>query len=114
MGVLASQMRLMTLIATRNNLEFRALSITEKMNKLMVQIAECDEFMGDLDPNSPEIQTMNTEKRRLNEYEKKLQMQQQAIQTRLQQVVSEIGACQNMLNAGIQQSGLFTYGMGGR
>ena len=114
MGVLAATMRLMTLTATKNNLEFRQLTLTEKMATLSAQVADNEEFMGDLDPESPEMKTMNAEKRRLNEYEKKLQMQLQAIDARLRQVMAEIQACQNMLNADIQQSGLFTYGMTGR
>ena len=114
MGVLAATMRLMILTATKNNLEFRQMNLTEKISSLHLQIAENEEFMGDLDPDSPELKTMNTERRRLNEYEKKIQMQLQTIDARLRQIMAEMDACRNMLNAGIQQSGLFTYGMSGR
>ena len=90
MGVLASTMRLMTLTA---------------------QITEDEEFYNDLDPQSPTARSMATEKKRLNQLEKKLEVEQKALQTRLQQVLQEMQACQQMLGADIQ-SGMFSYGMG--
>lgn len=111
MGVLAATMRMMTLQATKNDLEFRLMRITERMSALTAQIADKDEFIGDLDPENPNVKTLEAEKKRLNQLEKKLQMQQTLLQTRLQQVMQEIGACQQMLTADIQ-SGLFNYGMG--
>ncbi|MBO6271370.1 hypothetical protein J6O48_01170 [bacterium] len=111
MGVLASTMRLMTLTATKNDLEFRLMSITEKMSALTAQIAEKDEFCADLDPESTTVRQMEAEKKRLNELERKLDMQQKMLQARLQQVMQEMQACQQMLGADIQ-SGMFSYGMG--
>lgn len=111
MGVLAATMRMMTLQATKNDLEFRLMRITERMNALTSQIADKDEFIGDLDPENPNVKILEAEKKRLNQLERKLQMQQTLLQTRLQQVMQEIGACQQMLGADIQ-SGLFSYGMG--
>ncbi len=111
MGVLASTMRLMTLTATKNDLEFQLMSITERMSALTAQIGECDEFCGDLDPDSPTVRTLETKKKRLNEMERKLDMRQKLLQARLQQVMQEMQACQQMLGADIQ-SGIFSYGMG--
>lgn len=111
MGVLAATMRMMTLQATKNDLEFRMMRITERMNTLTAQIADKDEFIGDLDPENPNVKTLEAEKKRLNQLERKLQMQQTLLQARLQQVMQEIQACQQMLGADIQ-SGLFSYGMG--
>ena len=111
MGVLASTMRLMTLTATKNDLEFRLMGITERMAALTAQIAEKDEFMADLDPESVTVRQMESEKKRLNQLEKKLDMEQRMLQARLQQVMQEMQACQQMLGADIQ-SGMFSYGMG--
>ncbi len=111
MGVLASTMRLMTLTATKNYLEFKLASNTEKMAALTAQITEDEEFYNDLDPQSPTARSMATEKKRLNQLEKKLEVEQKALQTRLQQVLQEMQACQQMLGADIQ-SGMFSYGMG--
>ncbi len=111
MGVLAATMRLMTLTATKNDLEFRLMKITERMSVLSAQIADKEEFIGDLDPENPNVRTLETEKKRLNELERKLDLQQKMLQARLQQVMQEMQACQQMLGADIQ-SGMFSYGMG--
>ena len=111
MGVLASTMRLMTLTATKNDLEFRLMGITEKMSALTAQICDLDEYNGSLDPDSATVRTLETKKKRLNQLEKKLDMQQKLLQARLQEVMQEMQSCQQMLGADIQ-SGLFSYGMG--
>ena len=111
MGVLAATMRLMTLTATKNDLEFRLMKITERMSVLSAQIADKEEFIGDLDPENPNVRTLETENKRLNELERKLDLQQKMLQARLQQVMQEMQACQQMLGADIQ-SGMFSYGMG--
>ena len=111
MGVLAATMRLMTLTATKNDLEFRLMGITERMSALTAQIAEKDEFCSDLDPESETVRTLEAEKKRLNQLERKLDMEQKMLQARLQQVMQEMQACQQMLGADIQ-SGMFSYGMG--
>ena len=98
MGILAGTMRLMALTSMKNDIEFRMMTIAEKMATLTAQIAENEEFMGDLDPDSPELKAMNAEKRRLNEYEKKLEMQQKSLEIRLQQVNQGIQACQQMVD----------------
>lgn len=105
MGILAGTMRLMTLTAMKNNIEFRMLAIAEKMATLTAQIAENEEFMGELDSESPELKSMNAEKKRLNEYEKKLEMQQKALEIRLQQVTQGIEKCQQMVNTDLQTFG---------
>ena len=43
--------------------------------------------------------------------EKRIDQQMKALQARLQEVMQEMQACQQMLGADIQ-SGLFSYGMG--
>jgi len=111
MGVLAATMRLMYLTTTKNDLEFKMMNITEKMSALSAQVAECEEFCGDLDPESPNVKALETKKRRLNELEKQLERQQRTCQIRLQEVMQEMQACQQMLGADIQ-SGMFSYGMG--
>ena len=111
MGVLVSTMRLLTLTATKNDLEFRLMKITERMSVLTAQIADKEEFIGNLDPENPNVRTFETEKKRLNQLEQKLEMQQKLLQARLQQVMQEMQACQQMLGTDIQ-SGMFSYGMG--
>jgi predicted nuclease with TOPRIM domain len=87
------------------------MDITGRIANLTAQIADKDEFIGDLDPENPNVRRLEAEKKRLNLMERKLQAQQTALQTRLQEVMQEMQACQQMLGAGIQ-SGLFSYGMG--
>ena len=111
MGVIASTMRLMTLTCTKNYLEFKLASNTEKMSVLTAKITENEEFFGSLDPESPQMSEYRVKKAEYNELEKKLEMEQKMLQTRLQQVMQEMQACQQMLGADIQ-SGMFSYGMG--
>jgi len=111
MGVLAAQMRLVYLVSTKNDLEFKMMGITEKMSTLSAQIADSEEYYATLDPEDKNAKALEAKKARLNQYEKQLQRQQMTLQTRLQQVMQEIQACQQMLGANIQ-SGLFSYGMG--
>ena len=62
MGVLAATMRLMYLTTTKNDLEFKMMNITEKMSALSAQVAECEEFCGDLDPESPNVKALEIER----------------------------------------------------
>jgi len=111
MGVLASTMRLMTLTSTKNYLEFQLQEKTEEMAVLTKQITENDDFYGDLDPESPTARSLAAQKKKLNMIEKRIDQQMKALQARLQEVMQEMQACQQMLGADIQ-SGLFSYGMG--
>lgn len=112
MGIIASTMRLMTLTNTKNYLEYKLASNTERMGVLTAKITENEEFYGNLDPEAPEMAQYRIKKAELNEMEKKLDAEQKMLQTRLQQVATEMEACQRMLYEGIQRSGMFTYGMG--
>ena len=112
MGILVSTMRLMTLFSLKGRIEFQMMEKTSQMSDLTQKICEQDEYLGDLDSNSPEAKTLEAEKRRLNALEGKLKREQQMLQTRYQEVTQEIQACQQMLTANIQ-SGFFTYGMPG-
>ncbi|MCR5265150.1 MAG: hypothetical protein K6E29_00980 [Cyanobacteria bacterium RUI128] len=112
MGIIASTMRLMTLTNTKNYLEYKLASNTEKMGVLTAKVTENEEFYGSLDPESPEMSQYRIRKAELNEMEKKLDAEQKMLQTRLQQVATEMEACQRLLYEGIQRSGMFTYGMG--
>lgn len=114
MGILALQMRLITLTNMQNDFEARMVSLAEKVSNLTGQIAEIDEFNGDLDPEDPAVRKLETEKKRLHEYEKKLEMQQKTLQTQMQEVSQEIQSCQQMISQAIQSSGFFSYGLGGR
>lgn len=112
MGIIAATMRLMTLTCTKNYLETKLASNTEKMSVLTAKITENEEFYGSLDPEAPQMSEYRVKKAEYNELEKKLEMEQKMLQSRLQQVATEMEACQRMLYEGIQRSSMFTYGMG--
>ena len=113
MGILASTMRLMTLTASKNDIEFRMMAITERMSSLTAQVADKDEFIGDLDPECAAVRQLEADKKKLNEAERKLKSQQDALQIRLKEIDQEIEACKAVIDNGIMRSGMFAYGMGG-
>lgn len=113
MGLIASSMRLQTLIAYKNSLEMRIQSVTENMMGLQDQIDELVTIGADLDPDSDSLKELKVKKERLNLIEKKLEMQQKQFQTQLEAVNQEIQSCQQMVVQNIQ-GGMFSYSLGGR
>lgn len=113
MGLIASSMRLQTLIAYKNQLEMRIQSVTESMVGLQGQVDELVTIGADLDPDSDALKELKVKKERLNLIEKKLEMQQKQFQTQLEAINQEIQSCQQMVMNNIQ-SGMFSYTMGGR
>lgn len=114
MGILATTMRLMVLTNSKNDFEMRLMTLAEKMTGLTARIADLDDFNTDLNPNDPRVRQLESEKKDLNRYEKKLEMQQKMLQAQLQEVTQEMQACQQSLQQSIQSSGFFSYGLGGR
>lgn len=113
MGILASTMRLMVLTNSKNEIDFRMMDNAQKIAGVTSQIAEKEEFCTGLDPNDATVRKMETEKKRLNVYEKQLQQQQKMLEIQSQEIAQELQACQQALQQSIQSSGFFTYGLGG-
>lgn len=113
MGILATTMRLMVLTNSKNDFDFRMMGLAEKIACLTAKIADNNEFYSALDPNSPEARELQAIKEDLNLQEKQYEQQQKMLEAQIQQVNQEIQACQQQLQQSIQNSGFFSYGMGG-
>lgn len=112
MGIIASSMRLLTLVAYKNQLEMRVQGVTENLVGLQSQIDELVTIGADLDPDSDALKELKVKKERLNLIEKKLEMMQKQFQAKLESVNQEIQSCQQLLSANIQ-GGAFKYTLAG-
>ena len=111
MGFVTGSIRLFYLTQLRNDLEHKIMLISEAkldMSKSITDLMECG---TDLDPDSPIIKNMKARRDKLQEVEKKLDLQMTLYQNKLKAVETEIQSAQNVVDKGIQRS--FSYG-GGR
>ena len=107
MGLITSSYRMMYLTAYQLSLETKIQWIaTAKMDL----VASSDEIMAlgnDLDPENPAVKQMEARRDKLAVLEKKLDMQMQEYQTRLQMVSKELESCRGAVNSAIDRS--FSY-----
>ena len=69
--------------------------------------ASADEIMAlgnDLDPENPAVKQMEARRDKLAVLEKKLDMQMQEYQTRLEMVTTELSSCQGAVSSAIKRS----------
>ena len=104
MGLITSSYRMMYLTAYRLSLETKIQWIaTAKMDL----VASSDEIMAlgnDLDPENPAVKQMEARRDKLAALEKRLDMQMQEYQTRLQMVDRELDSCRGAVNSAIDRS----------
>ena len=107
MGLITSSYRMMYLTAYQNSLEQKIQWITTAKMEL---VASSDEIMAlgnDLDPENPAVKQMEARKDKLAALEKRLDIQLQEYQTRLNMVNAEIESCKGAVNKAIEKS--FSY-----
>ena len=104
MGMATSQLRLAYLNAYRLDLEYKIQLITEAKMNLSKTGTELINVGTDLDSDDPMVKKLEARKERLNVMEKKLDMQLQQYQNKLQMINTEYGSCEKMLNDNIQRS----------
>lgn len=108
MGMATSQMRLMYLNAYRLDLEYKIQLITEAKMNLSRTVTDLLNVGTDLDADDPMVRKLEARKERLNVMEKKLDMQMQQYQAKLQMINTEYQSCEGLLKANIDRS--FKYG----
>lgn len=110
MGLLASSFRMMYLTAYKITLESKVQWIASAKMEL---VASSDEIMAlgnDLDPENPAVKQLEARRDKLVVLEKKLDLQMQEYQTRLQMVDAELQSAKGAVDAAIQSS--FSYNFG--
>ncbi len=104
MGLATSQLRLMYLTAYRLDLEYKIQLITEAKMNLSKTCTDLINVGTDLDSDDPMIKMLEARKERLNIMEKKLDMQMQQYQNKLQMINTEFQSCEKMLSDNIGRS----------
>ena len=104
MGMATSQLRLMYLNAYRLDLEYKIQLITEAKLNLSKTCTDLLNVGTDLDSDDPILKQLEARKERLNQMEKKLDMQMEHYQNKLKMVDTEYSSCEQMLQKNIERS----------
>ena len=104
MGLIASSFRMMYLTAYKISLESKIQWIASAKMEL---VASSDEIMAlgnDLDPENPAVKQMEARRDKLTVLEKKLDLQMQEYQSRLQMVEKELESTKSAVGKAIDRS----------
>lgn len=104
MGMATAQMRLMYLNAYRLDLEYKIQLITESKMNLSRTVTDLLNVGTDLDSDDPVVKKLEARKERLNIMEKKLDMQMQQYQQKLQMIDTEMESCKKLVEKNIKMS----------
>lgn len=104
MGMATAQLRLMYLNAYWLDLEYKMQLITEAKMNLSKTCTDLLNVGTDLSSDDPIVKQLEARKERLNMMEKKLDMQMQQYQQKLQMIKNEYKSCEDMLKENIGRS----------
>mgnify|MGYP004644176107 CR=1 FL=1 len=107
MGLITSSFRMMYLTSYQFSLESKIQWISTAKMEL---VASSDEILAlgkDLDPDNPAVKQLEARRDKLSVLEKRLDLQMQEYQTRLNMVKAELESCKNAVESSIQRS--FSY-----
>ena len=107
MGLITSTFRMMYLTAYRYTLESKIQWIATAKMELCTSSEEILALGTDLDPDNPAVKQMQARADRLSVLEKRLDMQMQEYQNRLNMVDTELESCKGAVDNAIKRS--FSY-----
>ena len=107
MGLITSTYRMMYLTAYKLTLEQKMQWIATAKMELMASSDEILALGNDLDPENPAVKQLEGRRDKLAVLEKRLDMQMQEYQVRLQAVDAELRSCDQAVKSSIERS--FTY-----
>lgn len=107
MGLITSSYRMMYLTAYKFSLETKIQWISTAKMELVASSDEILALGNDLDPENPAVRQLEARRDKLSVLEKKLDVQMQEYQSRLQMVDAELDSCKGAVNKAIQSS--FSY-----
>ena len=107
MGLISSSFRMMYLTAYKLTLESKIQWITTAKMELITSADEIMSLGNDLDPDNPAVKQMEARRDKLTVLEKRLDLQLQEFQNRLNMVNTEIDACKGAVDNAIKSS--FSY-----
>ena len=94
----------MYLNAYRLDLEYKIQLITEAKMNLSKTCTDLINVGTDLSSDDPVVKMLEARKERLNQMEKKLDMQLQQYQNKLKMIDTEYSSCESMLQKNIERS----------
>ena len=107
MGLISSTYRMMYLTAYQYSLESKIQWISTAKMELVASSGEIMSLGNDLDPDNPAVKQLEARRDKLNLLEKRLDMQLQEYQTRLNMVNKELESCKGAVDSAIERS--FSY-----
>lgn len=107
MGLITSTFRMMYLTAYQLTLETKIQWISTAKMELCASEDEILSLGNDLDPDNPAVKQLEARRNKLAVLEKRLDVQMQSYQTRLQMVQKELESCKGAINSAIDRS--FSY-----
>lgn len=110
MGLIASSFRVMYLTAYRISLETKIQWIASAKLDLVSSSNDIMALGNDLDPNNPAVKQLEARRDKLTVLEKKLDLQMEEYQMRLEMVNREIDSAKKAVDSAIERS--FSYDLG--
>ena len=103
MGLINSSIRVAMLMSQKLDLEYKILLTTQAQMDLSQSVSDLMQVGTDYtDPDSPVAKQLKQREARLQQLEKRLQMQQAQYQTRLQMIEAELESAKGMRERAIQ------------
>ena len=107
MGLISSTYRMMYLTAYQYSLESKIQWISTAKMELVASAGEVMALGNDLEPDNPAVKQLEARRDKLNLLEKRLDLQMQEYQSRLQMVNKELDSCRDAVDKAIDRS--FSY-----
>lgn len=107
MGLITSSFRLMYLTAYQLTLETKIQWISTAKMELVASSDEILSLGNDLDPENPAVKQLEARRDKLSQLEKRLDLQMQEYQNRLNMVNAELNSCKGAVDKAIERS--FSY-----
>lgn len=107
MGLITSTFRMMYLTAYQMTLETKIQWIATAKMELVASSDEILSLGNDLDPENPAVKQLEARRDKLSQLEKRLDLQMQEYQSRLNMVKAELQSCKTAVDSAIDRS--FSY-----
>jgi DNA repair ATPase RecN len=101
MGLLAATVSKQYLIAYKNDLEYKISLINQSKLSLSQSATELIGAENDLDPDSPMVKQLEQRRSRLNQLEKKLDMELNEYQEQLAMINNNMKTCDGMIKGSL-------------
>lgn len=108
MGLINATIRVAMLASQKMDLEYKIMLVTQAQMNLSQSVSDLMQVGNDYsDPDSPVVKQLKQREQRLQQLEKKLEMQKAQYQTRLEMVTTELESARKMRDQNIKTA--FTY-----